>query len=367
MRKTVVAIVILLLLASGPVLSQNEAEIENAFTKVAEKVGPAVVTIYVDKVGRVALIGPNKVIAEDEQTREFMKNFFGNIPQAEFKQQGFGSGVIIDKVGHILTNQHVINGANKITVILPDGRSFEAEVEGEDKRGDIAVLKIEAPDLPSAELGDSDSLKAGQWSIAIGNPFGNVVKSPQPTVTVGVISALHRSLPVTGQSVERSYLDLIQTDAAINIGNSGGPLCDLNGKVVGINVAMFSQGGGNTGMSFAIPVNRAKRILADLIKGRRVVYGWLGIGVQEAAGNSGGAVVAIVQKDSPAEASGLKAGDVIKTYGGEPVKGVKDLVSRINYSKVGEKVPIGISREGKTKTLMATIGVEAPVGVGNAG
>ena len=164
--------------------------------------------------------------------------------------------------------------------MVPNGRKFKAKLKGSDMRSDLAIKKIEAKNLPVVKLGDSDSIKTGQWVVAIGNPFGFVMNNPKPTVTVGVISALHRSLPL-GSAEGRNYIDLVQTDAAINLGNSGGPLCDLEGNVIGLNVAIVSTTGGYQGIGFAIPINTVKRVLDDLIKGRRVLYGWLGVTIQE--------------------------------------------------------------------------------------
>ncbi|HDN85752.1 MAG TPA: trypsin-like serine protease, partial [Candidatus Omnitrophica bacterium] len=258
--------------------AQSIRDLEEATIKVAEKVGKAVVsisTVVRKKMGRWEFEPP----FEDEFFRRFFEEFFGEFPR-ERKEIGLGSGVIIDKDGYILTNEHVIQGAEEIKVRLPDGREFKAEVKGVDKRSDLAVIKINAHNLPVAELGDSDNLKIGQWVVAIGNPFGFAIESPQPTVTVGVISALHRYLPRIGKR-ERFYDDLIQTDAAINPGNSGGPLVDLNGKVIGINVAIITTSGGYEGIGFAIPINRAKRILGKLIRGEKILYGWLGITIQD--------------------------------------------------------------------------------------
>lgn len=233
--------------------------IEDAVIKVAATSGRAVVSISTE---HIAKLGGGKSFyfgypfgsspfGEDEFFRKFFEDFFGEMPRREYKQMGLGSGVIIDKDGYILTNEHVISEADKITVTLPDGREFKGEVKGKDARSDLAVIKIDAHNLPVASLGDSDSLKIGQWVIAIGNPFGFALQNPEPTVTVGVIGALHRTLG-RGLSGERDYNDLIQTDAAINPGNSGGPLVNLKGEIVGINVAIFSTSGGYQ----ALPMNR---------------------------------------------------------------------------------------------------------------
>jgi serine protease Do len=330
--------------------------LENDFTKVAETVGPAVVTVAMERTGKVKIFGPDQIF----------RNYFGQLPEREVKQQGLGSGVIFDKRGYILTNQHVIEGASSIAVILPDGRAFPAKLLGEDRRRDIAVLKIEGENIPVAELGSSDKLKPGQWAIAIGNPFGHIVKSPQPTVTVGVISALHRSLPVANQASDRIYVNLIQTDAAINIGNSGGPLCDLNGKVIGINVAMLGQSGGNVDIGFAIPIDTVKSVLDDLISGKKIAYGWIGIGAQDITpemakyfglDSTTGALVAAIDNNGPGAKAGLKAGDVVLKFNGEAVNGSQSLIDKINNSKVGGAATLDIMRDKKPSVIRVIVGL----------
>lgn len=347
--------------------------LQDAFTKVAERVGPAVVTIAMERTGKLVFV-PGKPFyfqqfgrqgqSQQNPFEEYLKSFFGDLPYREFKQQGLGSGFIVDAEGHVLTNQHVIERADKITVILPDGRQFAGRLIGEDRRSDIAVLKVDAPDLPYAPLGDSETIETGQWAIAIGNPFGNIVKSPQPTVTVGVISALHRSLPILGEPTERNYMNLLQTDAAINPGNSGGPLCDIDGKVIGINVAIFSQSGGNIGLGFAIPVNTAKRVLDAVLAGKRVVYGWLGISMQAVSPDIAayfkvptpeGAMVVDIVNASPAAKAGLKRGDIIRTYNGTPLRDPNDLFEKVNSSAIGQTVKLGIIRDGASRTVTATV------------
>jgi serine protease Do len=222
---------------TGPSL----AAMDEATVSVAQTTGKAVVSIAAEHVTKVPAMrryyynGPG---GNDESLRRFFDQYFGQIPERELRQTGLGSGVIIDARGYILTNQHVVEDADKLTVILPDGRKFTGVVKGSDPRADLAVIKIDSADLPVATLGDSDNLKIGQWVVAIGNPFGFALQNPEPTVTVGVVSALHRTLG-NALSSAKDYNDLIQTDAAINPGNSGGPLVDLKGNVIGINVAIF--------------------------------------------------------------------------------------------------------------------------------
>ncbi len=343
-------------------------QLEGAFIEVAGRVGPAVVSISTEvtekgRARRYSFGGGSPFGFEDDIFDRFFQDFFGEMPQQEFRQRGLGTGVIIDEEGYILTNEHVIHGADKVTVTLPDGRELKAQVKGTDIRSDLAVLKIEAKSLPAAELGDSDTVKIGQWAIAIGNPFGFAVGGSEPTVTVGVVSALNRSLRL-GRS-ERDYSNLIQTDAAINPGNSGGPLVNLEGQVIGINVAIFSTTGGYQGVGFAIPSNTAKAILGDLIQGKKILYGWLGINVQdvtdELAKHFGleskeGVIIAQVLPGSPAEEAGLKDGDVITHYEGGPLKDVRELLKRVSKSRVGKKVTLGIVREGRSMSVQVAVG-----------
>ncbi len=210
-------------------IAAEEPNLITAVSDVAQKTGPAVVAIKTEKTQRYQ--AQDRYFGspyDDESMSQFFQDFFGLRPEYEEKMLGLGSGVIIDPRGYILTNDHVVQGADKITVTLPDGRKFDGELTGVDVRSDLAVVKITAPDIPVAVIGSSESLKIGQWVVAIGNPFGNILDDPQPTVTSGVISALHRTLPQTAK-MDSDYSDLIQTDAAINPGNSGGPLVNLNG------------------------------------------------------------------------------------------------------------------------------------------
>jgi len=352
---------------------KGEFDIHNAFIDVAERLGPAIVSISTERTAKIGFgrppqmrfkrRGPNGSFGEEDPFEKFFEDFFGQLPEKEFKQRGLGSGFIIDKKGHILTNHHVIDGADTINVTLPDGRSFIATARGSDPVSDLAVIKIEAKNLPVAELGNSDLLQVGEWVVALGNPFGHVLKSAKPTVTVGVISALHRRIPAPGGGM--GYLDMIQTDAAINPGNSGGPLCDLNGNVIGINVVIFSTSGGYQGMGFAIPINMVKEILGDLVKGKEIAYGWLGVSIQEVTADIAeyfkledrrGALISEVLPDGPAKDAGLKAGDIIIVINGKPIKEVHDLLKEIGNAKVGREAEIIVIREGARKTVKVKIG-----------
>jgi serine protease Do len=340
---------------------------DEATVSVADTTGKAVVSIsaeHVTKVPAARRYYYNGTPGGDESLRRFFDQYFGQIPQRELRQTGLGSGVIIDEQGFILTNQHVVEDADKLTVILSDGRKFSAEVKGSDPRADLAVIKINAGNLPIATLGDSDSLKIGQWVMAIGNPFGFAMQNPEPTVTVGVVSALHRTLGNTLSSL-KDYNDLIQTDAAINPGNSGGPLVDLKGNVIGINVAIFSTTGGNQGIGFAIPINSAKRIIERLIAGKKISYGWLGASIQEMTDDLAkyfglpartGVLIANVIKDGPADKGGLKDGDIVTKFDGQPTNEVKALLQMVARSEVGKKVAVTVIRDKKTVNLALEIG-----------
>jgi len=288
---------------------------------------------------------------EEDPFREFFERFFGEIPQSEMKQRSLGSGFIIDKDGYILTNNHVIEKATKITVRLLNHKEYKAKVVGRDPKTDIALLKINAHNLPVLSLGNSDKLQVGDWVVAIGNPFGL-----GHTVTVGIISAKER---IIGAG---PYDNFLQTDAAINPGNSGGPLLNLRGNVVGINTAIVAQA---QGIGFAIPINMAKKIVPQLKKHHRVVRGWLGVSIQvvtpqlaQALGlkQPQGALIADVTPNSPAEKAGLKTGDVIIEYDGHPIEEMNQLPRLVAVTPVGEKVKIKVWRDGKEKTFTVTIG-----------
>ena len=344
----------------------DEQALENSFVRVAQEVGSAVVSISTEHTEKIGPRSYFRFFGDEEFERyfdQFFKDFFGEIPEREYTQRGLGSGFIIDQEGYILTNQHVIQNADKITVTLPDGRKFKAELKGSDLRSDLAVIKIKAHNLPVVKLGNSDEIKIGQWAIAVGNPYGFAVDSAEPTVTAGIVSATNRSLPQTSQ--RRNYTDLIQTDAAINPGNSGGPLANLRGEVIGINVAIFSPSGGNIGIGFAIPINTAKDILSRLIAGKKILYGWLGISIQDlneelaqyfGISDQQGALVVKVLKASPAEDAGFKEGDVIRKAAGKEVKDVRELLREIGKTEVGRVINLEIIREKRVLTLRVKIG-----------
>ncbi|MDR2553893.1 MAG: DegQ family serine endoprotease [Fibromonadaceae bacterium] len=276
--------------------------------------------------------------------------------ESERKQQGQGSGVIISSSGQILTNNHVVEGADQITVVLSDKREFKAKIVGTDKQTDIAVLQIEGEikGLPVAHLGNSDALRVGEWVIAIGNPFGL-----SQTVTKGIVSAKG----VHNRGIT-SYENFIQTDAAINPGNSGGGLFNLSGELIGINTAILSRSGGFQGIGFAIPVNLAKSIMGDLLSVGKVSRGWLGVSIQDVSSNiakalnlkpAKGALISEVFENSPADKGGLKVGDVILTINGKGVEDANDLRNTVAMLRPGEKADFEILRDGKNMKLKVSI------------
>ena len=326
-----------------------------AFVEVAKKVQPAVVNITTEK---TVTMRPWDRYGEDyfkgSPFEDFFKGF-GFSPREKgkeykHKQRSGGSGVIVDKEGYILTNNHVVEDTDKIKIRLNDGREFTATLKGQDSRTDLAVLHIKAKDLPVATLGDSDKLEVGEWAIAIGSPFGL-----DHTVTVGVISAKGRSGLGTG-----NYEDFIQTDASINPGNSGGPLINIDGEVVGINAMIIQPG---TGIGFAIPINTAKQILNDLIKQGKVVRPWLGISVQDLTPEMAeqfqvkekeGVLVAQIHQGTGAEKAGLVSGDIIKSVDDKAIKNTNELIKEIQKKKVGQKVKLNVVRDGKPMTVEVT-------------
>jgi serine protease Do len=323
------------------------------FASLAKKVGPMVVNVSTVQMRRTAENLPD---LGDDPLSQFWQRFFGGrIPRGPQRQGGIGSGFIIDRDGTILTNYHVVDGADKITVTLSDGQSFTGKVIGKDQKTDIAIVKIDArQDLPAVTLGDSDRLEVGEWVMAIGNPFGL-----DHTVTAGIISAKGRHIG------DGPYEDFIQTDASINPGNSGGPLINLRGEVVGINTAIFSQSGGNIGIGFAIPTNLVKDLLPQLRAKGKVVRGFLGTTIQkitpdiaESMGlkQASGALVADVAKDGPAERAGVKTGDVITAFDGKEIRDSADLPLQVARLAPGKRVQIKILRDGKELTLPITIG-----------
>jgi len=325
------------------------------FVALAKRLSPAVVNIASTQVSAGAPFSQSPFGGEDP-LGEFRRRYFGGpFPRGPSRQKSLGSGFIIDRAGLILTNNHVVENAEKIVVRLSDEREFEAKVVGRDPKTDIAVIKINAKeDLPVAPLGDSRRLEVGEWVLAIGNPFGL-----EHTVTAGIVSAKGRRIGAG------PYDNFIQTDASVNPGNSGGPLINIRGEVVGINTAIFSRAGGNIGIGFAIPINLVKELLPQLKLKGKVTRGWLGVVIQrvtpaiaESLGldEARGALVANVSKDTPADRSGVKVGDVIIEFDGSKVEESKDLPIIVAQTPVGKGVKVKVVREGKELVLSVTIG-----------
>ncbi len=325
------------------------------FTQVVQRYGPAVVNISVSGMKKVAGQGMPG-LDPDDPFYEFFKRFAvpGGQGQREMPVRGEGSGFIVDPNGIILTNAHVVSDAKDVTVKLTDRREFSAKVLGSDPKTDIAVLKIDAKNLPVVPLGSARDLKVGEWVLAIGSPFGF-----ENSVTVGVVSAKGRSLPDDG------YVPFIQTDVALNPGNSGGPLFDSRGQVVGINSQIFSRTGGYQGLSFAIPMEVATRVRDQIVAHGSVRHAKLGVTVQEVnqtladsfrLDKPEGALVANVEKGGPADRAGLQSGDVILKADGKPIVASGDLPALIGEASPGDKVALEIWRQGKRQEITARLG-----------
>lgn len=323
-----------------------------SYANAVNQASPAVANLYTAKVVSKQL---PSVYSDPE-----LRRFFGdNLPQQKRMESSLGSAVLMSKEGYLLTNNHVISGADQIIVALKDGRETLARVIGSDPETDLAVLKIDLPNLPAITLGRSDSIRIGDVVLAIGNPFG-----VGQTVTMGIISATGRN-----QLGLNTYEDFIQTDAAINPGNSGGALVDAQGNLLGINTAIFSRSGGSQGIGFAIPVKLALDVMRSIVEHGQVVRGWLGLEVQaltpelaESFGllDSPGILVAGVYRDGPAAKAGLQPGDVILKIADEGAQDGRTSMNQVAQMKPGEKIKLDILRDGQPKTLTASIGVRPP-------
>lgn len=333
---------------NSPAPTNNSSIVlRSTYAEVVDRVSPAVVAIRSERRGsNVRMENP---LANDPLFREF----FGNrLPQDRPQvQRGIGSGVIVESNGTILTNNHVVEGATTVKVDLPDKRSFTAKVVGTDPASDLAVLKIEAKNLPILQLGDSEKVRVGDVVLAVGNPLGL-----RQTVTKGIISAKGRQTGISDGSFE----DFLQTDAPINQGNSGGALVNLNGEVIGINSQILSPSGGNIGIGFSIPSNMAKSVMTQLIKDGKVRRGMLGVGIQdvtnEIAESFGlkeirGVIVNSVSPSSPAEKAGIKQGDVILSLNGSIVSDGNELRNRVSSTAPNSTVTVGILRDGKEQNI----------------
>ena len=341
--------------------------IPDNFSTLAEQVGPAVVNIQVEKAtkgGTGLRQFQGQPFGMNPFGDERFKDFFGKqLPPQERRQGGIGTGFIIDKNGHIITNNHVVQDADKIKVKLKDEREFEARIIGRDPQTDLALIKIEAKggDLPVASLGRSADLKVGQWVVAVGSPFGL-----EQTVTAGIVSAKGR---VIGSG---PYDNFIQTDASINPGNSGGPLLNLNGEVVGINTAIIAHG---QGIGFAIPIDMAAQIVGQLKENGEVTRGWLGVNIQDLKGDlaeyygskhSEGVLVTDVVPGNPADKAGIKAKDIITAVNGEKVQNSRELTAKAATLPVGETTKITVVRDGKEKTFDVKV-AKRPLTLADAG
>jgi serine protease Do len=333
-------------------LAVGTAAVPSSFADMAERLGPTVVNIQVTKVAPVADLPWMQ--EHDGPYGELFKRFFKDLPQRpeQFRRQGSGSGVIINADGHLLTNNHVVDGAKEVTVTLANQQVYPARVVGRDAKTDLAVLKIDAKQaLPVAPMGSSADLKVGEWVVAIGNPFGL-----SNSVTAGIVSAKGR---VIGAG---PYDDFIQTDAPINPGNSGGPLFNMKGEMVGINSAIIAAG---QGIGFAIPIDLAKPLIPQLVSTGEVTRGYLGVNIQSMTPDLAkalkleerqGALVAEVMPGGPAAKAGIRQGDVIVGFNGDSIKGSHDLPAVVARTPVGQEATVTLHRDGKTQKVPVTVG-----------
>jgi len=335
-----------------------------SYSSIVKKVAPSVVMVDIITKSKT-VTAPDSPFADNDLLRRFFgdqsgqqfnqQNGRGNHVYRTPRQEGAGSGVIVDKDGYILSNNHVVENADTIKVTLNDGREFKAKVVGRDPKTDIAVLKIEAKNLPYITLADSEKIEVGDVCLAVGNPFGI-----GQTVTKGIVSAMGRQ----NVGVGTDYEDYIQTDAAINPGNSGGALVDAEGRLIGINTAILSRSGGNQGIGFAVPVNMARDVMQSLVTNGKVVRGYMGVHIQTMNAdlarkfdlpNDHGALISDVEPKGPAEKAGIKSGDVITEYNHKPVSDSSHLRLQVAETTPGTTVPVQILRDGKKETLELTV------------
>jgi serine protease Do len=331
----------------------TDLKLNSSLAPIVNKVAPSVVKIEI-KIKQAPVAGNGLQGLPDDP---FFRQFFGGRQRLNMPPQiehGVGSGVIVTKDGYILTNNHVVDDAEEVKVTLQDGRVFTAKVIGKDPKSDVAVVKIDANDLPAITFADSDKCEVGDLVLAIGNPFGI-----DQSVTRGIVSAKDRA------AMDLDYQDFIQTDAAINPGNSGGALVDADGRLIGINTAIYSRSGGNQGVGFAIPTDLAKNVMESLIKYGKVTRGYLGVNIQDInplmakefdLKSDHGALVGDVVPDGPADKAGLKSGDVVESFNGKPVTDSRHLKMEVALIAPGEKVAVKVLRDGSAKTLEVRVG-----------
>jgi serine protease Do len=325
-----------------PLIQDVDASRRNAITEATARVAPTVVTIQTETIERVPV------------------DFFGFYTSQRI-QPGIGSGFIIRADGIIITNAHVVQGASNVSVMMRDGTTYPARVLGADDANDLAVVRIEARNLPVAPLGNSDGLLIGEWAIAIGNPFGFALANPEPSVTAGVISATGRNLLGSSEGAGM-YVDMIQTDASINPGNSGGPLVNANGEVIGVNSSIYTPSQGSVGLGFAIPINRARRVAEDLIEHGEVRRPWIGELLRNSAGNrnpreaiTSGVVLRGVVPGSPAATAGLREEDQIIRAGTRNIRNAFDWeAARLSF-RVGDRVPLVVRRAGREVNVTVAV------------
>jgi len=357
--------------AAAPSTMDVARGVEQAIQRAAERVSPAVVNLGVVREMASGPWGGEGGAVPDwlpDELRGRMREYFDELrrrgERQPFRAQGNGSGCIISEDGFILTSEHVVRDATEIVVTRTGGKHYRARVVGADPRRDLAVIRIEATGLPVAELGDASGLARGQFVIALGSPFG-FGRDGQASLSFGIVSATGRAIPGVGAELDRYYGNLIQTDAAVNPGNSGGPLVDLEGRVVGVNAVISSRGGTSEGVGFAVPIDKQTRgIIERLKRGEEIVYGFLGIEIYEVteveesefgAEAGRGAFVSSVLADTPAAKAGLKQGDIVLAIGKETVRGPDDVIQIVQATPVGEEVDLEVLRDGKRETFRVAV------------
>lgn len=350
-------LIVVPLMIGAPLPASAQTRALPDFVELAEKQSPSVVNISTIQNGRGKAVVNGFPMDPNDPAFEIFRRFFPQPPsgmQQQPENRSLGSGFIISPDGYVMTNAHVIEGADEVNVKLLDKREFRAKVIGADKRTDVALLKIDASGLPAVRMGDSSQLKPGEWVVAIGSPFGF-----EHSVTAGIVSAKGRALP------QENYVPFIQTDVAINPGNSGGPLFNLKGEVIGINSQIFSRSGGFMGISFAIPIDLAMDIQQQLRSRGRASHGRMGVSIQEVTRDMaeafglpkpGGALVNSVEPNGPAARGGIEPGDVILRFDGKPISTSSDLPRLVGIMKPGTRAQVDLWRKGQNRTVTVTIG-----------